>query len=193
MHISVRTRVASDCEITRSHRDNYISIENNVRVSQRYYLQRSRTCLLNISRQIRRDEFSFVLLLYIYYIYIYWCQIVSWQLIISKAFAYRLVVCKLTYFSKYIHEEEIPTTLHKKKELKTKKIACPEIGAILKSRHAMIATQRLPTETLVLFFFVHLQFRKSLLLDQYGLRIRRPSGTRSAFAQFMNRSRGERI
>jgi len=99
-------------------------------------------------------------------------------LTISKAFAYRLVVCKLTYFSKYIHEEEIPTTLHKEKELKTKKIACPEIGAILKSRHAMIATQRLPTETLVLFFFVHLQFRKSLLLDQHGLRIRRPSGTR---------------
>lgn len=74
-----------------------------------------------------------------------------------------------------------------------KKIARPEIGAILKPRHATIATQRLPTETLFLFFFVHLQFRKSLLLDQHGLRIRRPSDTRSAFARFTNRSRGERI
>ena len=174
MHISVRTRVASDCEITRSHRDNYISIENNVRVSQRYYLQRNRTWLLNISRQIRRDAFSFVLLLYIYYIY--WCQIVSWQF--QKRSPIDLLYVNLRIFQNIYTKKRYRRLYIKKKELKTKKIACPEIGAILKSRHAMIATQRLPTETLVLFFFVHLQFRKSLLLDQHGLRIRRPSGTR---------------
>jgi len=67
MHICVRARAASDCEITRSHRDNYISIENNVAYLEDTIFRVRDTCSLNVKS---RREFFVRFSLYIVYLYL---------------------------------------------------------------------------------------------------------------------------